>query len=315
MINYVSIIISFVLSVILVYILIFISKKNSLSQPIFELAPDSHQKKAGTPTMGGLSFIIASVLVISIGIKVQSINAIPIVGMLLFGLIGYLDDFMKIYLKRNMGLNSKQKLVLQLIFAIILGYLLNRSGINYIKIPFMKSNFELGILFYPFVIVFFIAMSNSTNMTDGLDGLLSHVTIITTLFLIFVSFTLKEINILNQLLVFVAALIGFLIFNKYPAKIIMGDTGSMAIGGFLASVFFVTSTPLFAIFACIIYLVESLSVIIQVWSYKTRKKRVFLMSPIHHHYEKKGFSEKKIVYLFTLVQFIGVLLALVIYLI
>ncbi len=315
MINYVSIIISFVLSVILVNILIFVSKKNSIAQPIFELAPDSHQKKVGTPTMGGLSFIIASVLVISILIKVQSINAIPIVGMLLFGLIGYLDDFMKVYLKRNMGLNSKQKLLLQILFAIILGYLLNRGGINYIKIPFMKSNFELGILFYPFVILFFTAMSNSTNMTDGLDGLLSHVTIITTLFLLFVTFTLKEINLMNQLFVFLAALIGFLLFNKYPAKIIMGDTGSMAIGGFLASMFFMTSTPIFAILAGFIYVIESLSVILQVWSYKTRKKRIFLMSPIHHHYEKKGFSEKKVVYLFTLVQLIGVLLALVIYLI
>ncbi len=315
MIKYISIIVSFLISVVLVYVLIYIFKRNSLFQPIFELAPDSHQKKVGTPTMGGIAFIIASTISITLLLQVQSVNAIPIVGMLLFGFIGYIDDFMKVYLKRNMGLNSKQKLILQFIFAIVLGYLLNRSGINYIKIPFMKSNFELGILFYPFVILFFTAVTNSTNMTDGLDGLLSHVTVVGSIFLVVVTYMLKEINLLNQLLIFIAALIGFLIFNKYPAKIIMGDTGSMAIGGFLASIFFITNTPIFAIFAGVIYVMESLSVIIQVWSYKTRKKRVFLMSPIHHHYEKKGFSEVKVVYLFSFVQLIGVLVALGLYII
>ncbi len=315
MINFVAIGISFVISVIFVYALIFVFRKNSLSQPILDLAPDSHQKKAGTPTMGGISFIVATTVAITLVLKVQSVNAIPVVGMLLFGLIGYIDDFMKVYLKRNMGLNSKQKLAFQFVFAIIIGYLLQKNGLSYIKIPFMNSNLELGILFYPFVIIFYTAMTNSTNMTDGLDGLLSHVTIIMSLFLIIVTYMLKEINLLNQVIIFLAAIVGFLIFNKYPAKIMMGDTGSMAIGGFLASIFFVTSTPIFAIFAGVIYVFESLSVILQVWSYKTRKKRIFLMSPVHHHYEKKGYSENKVVYLFTLIQFVGVLVALAIYVI
>ncbi len=315
MINYLSIIFAFLIAMLLTYFLIFIFKKKQLSQPILEDAPETHQKKKGTPTMGGLAFIFSIVICIVAFIDLNSKYYIPLVGLLLFGLIGYIDDFMKLYFKQNKGLDSRQKIVLQFVFSIIVGYLLKKNGINSINIPFMKSDLILDILFYPFVCIFFIAMTNSTNMTDGLDGLLSHVTIISAIFLVVIAFIIKDFIILNQMFIFMTAILGFLIFNKYPAKIIMGDTGSMAIGGFLGTVLLITNTPIFIIFAGIIYVMESLSVILQVWSFKTRGKRIFLMSPIHHHYEKKGFSENKVVYLFTAIQFVGVLIALLLFII
>jgi phospho-N-acetylmuramoyl-pentapeptide-transferase len=165
-------------------------------------------------------------------------------------------------------------------------------------------------LYYPFVIVFYLAMTNSTNLTDGIDGLLASVSLLVLVFVLVVSWDLFRTDLFRMTLIFAAALLAYLYYNRYPAKLMMGDTGSMAIGGFIATSLLVTGTALYALIVGIIYVAESLSLILQVWSWKTRRKRIFKMSPIHHHFELSGYSENMIVLLFSGVTLVGVLLGI-----
>ena len=277
-----------------------------------KLGPESHKGKEGTPTIGGIIFIIAILIANLIFVKRFSDEAmICMYSLLVFGVIGFLDDILKIVKKDNEGLNSKQKMILLLIvaggFAI---YTYFRFG-SLIYIPILREYFDLGWFYIPFIIFFYAAVTNSTNFTDGLDGLLTSVTLIVISFLCFVAFGLSY----NTLAIFcgivVGGLLGFLRFNNFPARVFMGDTGSLAIGGVICTICIVMKLPLIVIIIGGIYVIESLSVVIQIAYYKKTKKRVFKMTPIHHHFELSGWYETRVVMVFSMVTVILCLIAFI----
>lgn len=269
-------------------------------QSIREEGPKSHYVKAGTPTMGGIMMITAVMVAVFFmaGRSPEAWGAMLV--MLAFGGIGFLDDYIKVVLKRSLGLKAREKLILQLIIGVIFGafLLLYFDRGTEIIIPLVKGAVDLGYLYIPFLILVLMGTSNAVNLTDGLDGLASGVTF-------FVAITFALITIMTahyELLIFCMALagacIGFLIYNRHPARIFMGDTGSMALGGAVAAVAAFNKMELALIIIGGVYVLEALSVIIQVAFFKTTGKRVFLMSPLHHHFELKGWSEKKVVCFF-----------------
>lgn len=306
-----TILISFVISILLGPIIIPMLRKLKVGQSIREDGPKSHLSKSGTPTMGGVIFIISLLItVVSTGMVSNDI-LILLSSTIGFGLIGFLDDYIKIVKKRNLGLRAYQKLIFQIILAIILAVYQSNTSIAGTKIiiPFLKSQYlDLGILYIPFIVFFVVATVNSVNLTDGLDGLASGVSIIVLSF-----FSLVALNRgMESVAVFSAALtgacLGFLIHNAYPAKVMMGDTGSLALGGGIAATAILLNLPLLIPIVGGIFFVETLSVIIQVASFKLTGKRVFLMSPLHHHFELKGWKETKVVGVFW---FITALLCIV----
>lgn len=310
--NIVAFLISGLGNMVLIYFLIPLLIKLKFGQNIYELAPESHQKKQGVPTIGGLSFVFTTSVLSFLYLGFHSKHVLVIFAMILFGLIGFIDDALKVFKEENKGLGAREKLVLQVLASLLLAYLL-RDQAQRILIPFTGSYINLGFLYYPFVVVFMTALTNSTNLTDGVDGLLASVSFVAVLFFLWVTKDLfqKELFVLSIL--FLGSLLGYLYYNRFPAKIIMGDTGSMAIGGFIGSLMLISSTPLFIFFIGIIYVVESLSVILQVWSFQTRGVRIFKMSPIHHHFELLGWGENRIVLSFAGITFVGLLLALLAY--
>lgn len=310
--NIILFLLSGILNVVFIYFLIPLLNNLNLGQHVFELAPESHQKKQGIPTMGGISFIIISSFISFLSMGLNQSHVLVIFAMILFGLIGFADDGAKLLKAENKGLSARQKIVFQILASILIAFLVGDRGVI-ILIPFTKHYINLGIFYYPFVIIFMTALTNSTNLTDGVDGLLASVTFVALIFLLLVSKDLFMDELFRLTLIFMGSLLGYLHYNVYPAKIFMGDTGSMAIGGFIGTIMLLTGTPLFIFFVGFIYFIESLSVILQVWSFQTRGKRIFKMSPIHHHYELKGFSENKIVISFSAVTFVGLLLALLAY--
>ncbi|MBE6049859.1 MAG: phospho-N-acetylmuramoyl-pentapeptide-transferase [Clostridium sp.] len=301
----VAFVIGLIVSIVLGPIIIPILHKLKFGQNIRKEGPQSHLKKAGTPTIGGLIFIISIVVVmICSRYSLTDKGMVVLYGTLAFGLIGFLDDMLKIIHKENEGLTAKQKLALQVVFSIaiaIYGYKVMGTAIS---IPFTDIQLDLGWLYVPFVIFYFLAVTNAVNLTDGLDGLATSVTI---LVLTFFSIVATKLGV-NSVAVFsvglTGALLGFLKYNAYPAKVFMGDTGSLALGGAIATIMLVLQTPLLVIIVGGIYVIENLSVIIQVTSFKLTGKRVFKMAPIHHHFEHCGWSEVKIVTVFSLVTFI-----------
>ncbi len=271
-------------------------------QSIREEGPESHMSKAGTPTMGGLAFIAAGAI-FTIIFAGCSKEILVIVGALLaFGTLGFLDDIVKVSMKRNLGLTAGQKILLQIIIALALAlYGTGGKFTGNLWIPFVNSEVNMGVLYVPFIAFVIVAMVNSVNLTDGLDGLAGF-----TSFVVCVAFTIIAIGTgFADIAVFPAVLAsgiaGFLIFNRYPAKIFMGDTGSLAIGGSLAAVAIVIDKEMLLPVAGGIFVLEALSVIIQVVSFKTRGKRVFKMAPLHHHFELSGYKETKVVGLFTFI--------------
>jgi phospho-N-acetylmuramoyl-pentapeptide-transferase len=218
---------------------------------------------------------------------------------LLFGFIGFLDDFLSIYKKHSTGLNSIQKLILQFIFSGIILYIIQlNSPETSIIIPFLDTEINLGLLYIPWGVVFISGMSNATNLTDGLDGLNGFIFTSSMIFTILIS----GFNNVEFIYAIVFPVIAFLIFNIKPAKIFMGDTGSLSLGAIFAVYLMYNSMDAFVIFTGIIFIAELFSVIIQVSSFKLRKKRVFLMAPIHHHFELKKWSEERIVMTFLLIN-------------
>ncbi len=291
--------------------------RKQFGQYIREEGPQAHLKKQGTPTMGGLAIVIG----IAIGLLIYGVRAhfevqasccggtrnatdafAILLTMLLFGVIGFVDDYNKIAKKENLGLTAKQKLLLQALFSIVLGAYMLMTGRVAILIPFFKVYVRLGILYVPFVMFVEIAMSNAVNLTDGLDGLASGVTAIVGLTFAAVGWAKgSEILMISGLCV-AGALVGFLIFNHYPAKIFMGDTGSMALGGILSGIAVVTGNEFLLPLVGLIYVLEALSVIIQVTYFrKTGGKRFFRMAPLHHHFELGGMKEYNVVYMFCAV--------------
>ncbi|WP_321284321.1 phospho-N-acetylmuramoyl-pentapeptide-transferase [Exiguobacterium profundum] len=272
-------------------------------QEIRDEGPGWHQKKSGTPTMGGIVILLA----ILVGFIVSVIfgEVVAGFGTLLFvttafGVIGFLDDYIKVVNKRNLGLTSLQKLIGQIVVSVLFAWFLSLGGDldTSISIPFTSISFDTGWFYIAIVIFWLVGFSNAVNLTDGLDGLVSFSAIPTFTFFGIYALTQDELGIAWFAFAVVGALIGFLVFNKYPAKIFMGDTGSLALGGAVAGLALMLKLELLLVFVGIIFVIETLSVILQVISFKTTGKRLFKMSPIHHHFEMVGWSEWRIVLTF-----------------
>lgn len=299
--------ISFCVTAILGPVLIPWLHRLKFGQEILEIGPNWHKKKAGTPTMGGIMFIVGVAVSMIVALFAEGMN-IRLLMMLLiafgFGLIGFLDDYVKVVKKRNLGLSAKQKFALQAILSIIYIIVLKETGNldNEIIIPFFDIQFGMPWWTYIIFILFVVTGTvNSVNLTDGLDGLAASVTsVVSAFFVVAASFVGDKAAVYFSLALFGGCL-AFLLFNKHPAKVFMGDTGSLFLGGAISVLAIGLKMPLVLIIAGFVYLAEALSVIIQVTSYKLTKKRIFKMAPIHHHFEMCGWKEVKIVTLFTLV--------------
>ncbi|WP_127533509.1 phospho-N-acetylmuramoyl-pentapeptide-transferase [Paenibacillus kobensis] len=304
---------SFLLAVLLGPLFIPLLRRMKFGQQIRTDGPQSHLKKQGTPTMGGIIIMLALLLAfLKFSDKTDEFWVL-LVASLGFGLVGFLDDYIKIVFKRSLGLTAKQKLAGQLLFSVIVCVLLNRMGHSTeIGLPGTDFSFDLGWFYYAFVVIIMFATSNSVNFTDGLDGLLAGTSAIA-----FGAFTILALSVNEyESAVFSAAMIGavlgFLVFNAHPAKVFMGDAGSLGIGGGLAAVAMLTKMELILIIVGGVFVFEMLSVIIQVTSFKLRGKRVFKMSPIHHHFELSGWSEWRVVTTFWIAGFILAAIGLIV---
>ena len=306
------VIIAFVISAALGPFIIPFLRRLKAGQTVRDDGPQSHIKKNGTPTMGGILILIAVVLTSLIYIKDYP-KIIPILFLTLgFGLIGFLDDYIKVVLKRSMGLRAWQKMLGQLIVTGIFAYyIVHHTGISLaMKIPFWEGHvIDFGIFNIPLLFFIVIGTVNGANFTDGLDGLASSVTVIVATFFTVVSIGMES-GIEPITCAVVGALMGFLLFNVYPASVFMGDTGSLALGGFVAATAYMLQMPLFIAIVGFIYLMEVVSVILQVSYFKlTGGKRIFKMAPIHHHFELCGWSETRVVAVFSIITAICCLVA------
>lgn len=273
---------------------------------------ESHKKKGGTPTMGGILFLLPTVFVSLFYLRGYN-RIVPVLILTIgFGLVGFVDDYIKVVMKRNLGLTPGQKLLGQFVIAtLFLLYLRVNTDVSLaMRIPFLNGyEINLGILAYPAFYLIALATANGTNFTDGVDGLCGSVTVPVAVF--FAAAAVRTgVSAHPVALALAGGLMGYLLYNVYPARVMMGDTGSLAIGGFVTGMAYVTGTPLFVPIAGIIYAVEVLSVVMQVTYFKaTKGKRIFKMSPIHHHFELSGWSETRVVNVFTTVTIAGALIA------
>lgn len=295
------ILLSFALVCLLAKIIIPKLRKYKLGQNIRQEGPKSHLKKAGTPTMGGVLFIISSIIAVLVsslaGFVFTNEIILLVLGSTAFGLVGFLDDYIKFFKHRNLGLRAYQKLVLQMLFSALIAYFAYKLAGTMVYIPFYKE-VDLGkwvILLNFFILV---ASTNAVNLTDGLDGLATGVMSIILLTLAIYSLKISNMTTYAYSIIMFASLLGFLIFNKYPAQIFMGDTGSLFLGGVLAIITILLGLHFYMIIYALVLIMETLSVIIQVAVFKKTGKRVFLMSPLHHHFEMKGMKETKVVVMF-----------------
>lgn len=304
-------VVSFLVTVLMLPKLIKYLHYLKFGQAIREEGPQSHMHKKGTPTMGGISFIVATVLALIIAMFIDSSNIkyyfLFIYTTISFSIIGYIDDMLIVVKKKNDGLAPRKKLMLQILFSIIFYVLVKfiYEDINYIYIPGLEYQLNISYLYMVFVVFWQTGFSNAVNLTDGLDGLATSVTIITTSTFALLAYKENNFPVFVFCLVLVGALIGFLLFNKNPAKIFMGDTGSLALGGILAAISIILHKEVAFIFIGLAYILETLSVIIQVAYFKKTGKRIFKMSPLHHHFELSGYGEIKTVYLFVIIALIS----------
>ena len=306
-------VVSFVLTAILTYFIIPILKGKKVSQHILEIGPNWHSAKEGTPTMGGIGFIMA-ILITLLGISVwffiekKHSQLVPLALTLLLavlnGMIGFVDDFCKLMKKQNQGLKAYQKFALQVIVAIVYLFVMKYMGCidTILHIPFTDIQVDIGFVYYIFALLTIVGMVNSVNLTDGIDGLAGSITLIVFVFLALVG-TIKyrdsSLSLMSGALM--GGMLGFLIFNLNPAKVFMGDTGSLFLGGAVVGATFIIDEPIIVFIIGGIYLLEVISVMLQVGSYKLFRKRIFKMAPIHHHFEKCGWKENKIVTVFSIV--------------
>ena len=305
--------IAFAISVVLCPILIPLLKRLKFGQEVRDDGPKTHLKKEGTPTMGGVVILIAIAVTCLFYMKDYP-EILPILFVTIgFGLIGFLDDFIKIVMKRSLGLRAWQKMLLQIVVAGVFAYyVVNYTDLNNeIIIPFTGKILTLSNWAYVLLLMFVVVGTvNGSNFTDGLDGLASSVTALIATFFTVVAIGTGS-GVAPVTCAAVGALLGFLVFNVYPAKVFMGDTGSLALGGFVAATAYMLKMPLFIVIVAFIYLAEVLSVIIQVVSFKTTGKRVFKMAPIHHHFELCGWPESKVVAIFDIVTALLCVLGLI----
>lgn len=311
--NIILFLISLITALVSGYLIIPVLKRLKVGQNVSEYGPTEHQKKSGTPTMGGVIIQLACL----VGILVMAVNKaidikliLVIITSLGFGLVGFVDDFIMLVLKRAEGLTPKQKIAFQILISILVLYLYKANYPNEFGrffIPFINQSVDLGIFSYFIYIFVLIGTVNAVNLTDGLDGLVTSVSLPVLGFIYFITKNVASLNSFS--LVFLGALLGFLVYNTNKASVFMGDTGSMTIGGMVAAYAMVTGTIFLLPIFGFIYFIETLSVIIQVASVKTRKKKVFLFTPIHHHYEYKGYNEQKIVTAFMVTSLIMSIMA------
>lgn len=309
--------ISFALVFILAKIAIPELRKYKLGQNIRQEGPKSHLKKAGTPTMGGAIFMIASTIAVVLLSFTDFVFTkeiiLLVIGSLSFGLVGFLDDYIKFFKHRNLGLRAYQKLVLQMLFSALVAYFAYRVAGTTVYIPFYKG-IDIGLWIIPLNFFILVASTNAVNLTDGLDGLATSVMAIILLTLAIFSMKLSNVTTFIYSIIVFASLLGFLLFNKYPAQIFMGDTGSLFLGGVLAILSILLGLHFYMIIYALVLIAETLSVIIQVLVFKKTGKRVFLMSPLHHHFEMKGMKETKVVLMFSAWTAIFCAAALIIFL-
>lgn len=302
----------FLMTVVSLRILIPKLRSMKMGQKILDIGPRWHKSKEGTPTMGGLGFVIP-VLLVSVGAMIyvritdMSSSIVPLLLTLLLAaancIIGVIDDLTKFKKQQNEGLTAPQKFALQLAMAGGFLALMRLYGNieTEVLVPFTNITLELGWFYYFFAIIFITGIINSVNLTDGIDGLASSVTLVVAIFFSVLAFTFAGVEFAVLSAAMIGATLGFLMYNFYPARVFMGDTGSLFLGGLVAGAAFMINEPLIVAIAGIIYISEAMSDIIQVGFYKLTHKRVFKMAPIHHHFEKCGWSEIKVVVVFSLV--------------
>ena len=303
--------VAFLLTVVMLPKLIKYLHYLKFGQEIRQEGPQSHIHKKGTPTMGGISFILAIVVALIMAMFFNSENIkyylLFIYTTVSFAIIGYIDDMLIVVKKKNDGLSPRKKLLLQIVFSLIFYILVSLvyDNVNFIEIPIINYQLNISYLYLLFVIFWQTGFSNAVNLTDGLDGLATSVTIITTGTFALLAYKENNFPVLVFCLAIVGALLGFLLFNKNPAKIFMGDTGSLALGGILAAISIILHKEIVFLFIGLVYILETLSVIIQVAYFKKTGKRIFKMSPLHHHFELTGYGEVKTVYIFVIIAVIS----------
>lgn len=329
MISSISAVLGFFITFLLGFVFIPFLKKIHFGQTILEIGPAWHKDKQGTPIMGGLMFIAGTLISVIVCYLIayfiygnsfffDSKALIRIISgfimALMMSFIGFMDDYIKAVKKQNLGLKARQKTVLQLFVAVAYLVTLYLSGMTHTVIPFVGQvnvSSGFGLVFWPIALIFIYGFTNAVNLTDGVDGLASSVTIFVSLF--FMAAAALTGGMFGTVVpaALCGSLIGFLVWNLHPAKVFMGDTGSMFLGGIVVAFSFTINCPIILILAGVLYLIEALSVVIQVTYFKaTGGKRLFKMSPIHHHFELSGWKENKIVVVFSLIAAIGCVLAL-----
>ncbi|MBQ6885684.1 MAG: phospho-N-acetylmuramoyl-pentapeptide-transferase [Clostridia bacterium] len=331
--NYTAVVVavvSFVVTALLGFIIIPYLRKLKFGQTILEEGPNWHKEKQGTPTMGGVMMVAGVLISMTIGFAFSYLTSgdyaaemsdpyhltILIAGIVMalcMCAIGFFDDYIKVVKKRNLGLTAKQKTFMQLLVSAAYLITLALCGMHTTYIPFIGEISIVsgaGLLFWPIALMFIYGFTNAVNLTDGLDGLASSVTLVVSCALILASGRMRMASINSLSSALAGACAGFLMWNSKPAKVFMGDTGSMFLGGMVVALSFGIGKPILLILMGCVYLIEALSVVLQVFWFKRTGKRLFKMSPLHHHFEMSGFSEQKIVMLFSFVAFIGCIIAL-----
>lgn len=302
-----TLVLSFLITVLLLPIFIPFLRRLKFGQSIRDEGPKSHQKKTGTPTMGGI-VIILGIIVSTLVMAAQFHSIDTEIWLLLFvtfsfGLLGFIDDFIIVVKKRNLGLTSKQKFLGQLIISTVVYIVLLKTGIStLITVPGTSLSIDIGWLYFPLIIFMLVGTSNAVNITDGLDGLVAGTSAIAFGAFAIIAYSLSLYTVSLFSVAVVGAVLGFLVFNAHPAKVFMGDTGSLALGGAIAMIAILTKMELLLVIIGGVFVIETLSVIVQVTYFKaTGGKRLFKMSPLHHHYELSGWSEWRVVVTFWLI--------------
>lgn len=308
--------ISFLIVLVLMPFIIRYFRKKQLGQITLDVGPKWHGSKSGTPTMGGVAFIVSSIvtiLLLAVFNINRSLDMWLLVGVLvLYGLIGFVDDFVKLFMKRNLGLTSKQKFLAQVVIGILFYAILVMNGFdNTLTLPFI-GDLSLGYLYGGFAVFWLVGFSNATNLTDGIDGLMATTGMIAYASYAYIAYIQEAWGVFVFALSVIGGLLAFFIYNRKPAQIFMGDVGSLALGAGLAAISILLNVEWTLLLIGIIFVVETASVMLQVFWFKRTGNRIFRMSPIHHHFEMGDWSEWKIVGIFGLVGLLSALLALII---
>ncbi|MDZ5470698.1 phospho-N-acetylmuramoyl-pentapeptide-transferase [Bacillus sp. 31A1R] len=298
-----TILLGFLITVLLSPVFIPFLRRLKFGQSIREEGPKSHQKKSGTPTMGGIMILLSIVITTLVMTSKYAEPTVKTYLLLLvtlgFGLLGFLDDFIKVVMKRNLGLTSKQKLLGQIIISVVFYFIFKQNDFSTeVSIPLTDYSIDLGFGYVFFIIFWLVGFSNAVNLTDGLDGLVSGTAAIAFGAFAVLAWNQSQFELSIFSVAVVGAVLGFLVFNAHPAKVFMGDTGSLALGGAIATIAILTKLEIILIIIGGVFVIETLSVILQVISFKTTGKRIFRMSPLHHHYELVGWSEWRVVVTF-----------------